>query len=41
MHSSGMKKHNETGKKNVIGKGVVQLEGLKEKWGGVSYESYT
>ncbi|MFT6634046.1 MAG: PAS domain S-box-containing protein [Bacteriovoracaceae bacterium] len=30
MHSSGMKKHNDTGKKNVIGKGKVELEGQKK-----------
>ena len=29
-HNSGMKEHNETGNKNVIGKGAVQLEGLKK-----------
>ena len=30
MHSSGMKKHNDTGNKNVIGKGKVKLEGQKK-----------
>lgn len=30
MHSSGMKKHNDTGNKNVIGKGKVELEGQKK-----------
>ncbi|MFT5292773.1 MAG: PAS domain S-box-containing protein [Flavobacteriales bacterium] len=30
IHSSGMKKHNDTGKKNVIGKGKVELEGQKK-----------
>ncbi len=30
QHNSDMKKYNETGNKNVIGKGVVRLEGLKK-----------